>query len=243
LKPIRLTSFIDTRGTICIAQVGIEIPYAISKLQYEKNIIVDLPCENNYSLIVVKGFLLVNTNQGVIKIDTDHCLTIHAEEECHIENISESCMYIIVLHDELLLGRQPAKSFTKSTFIHDCVLYSNNKNEINYRSCIQHAQRIFYLKDVKKGKDRGGHAHRYCGQAIMALEGSFKINIDDGENNRLLFLNKSDELLSIPPYIYASESEFSEDAICLVIASHDYDRFGYIDHIEELRKVKSEIYR
>ena len=46
-------------------------------------------------------------------------------------------------------------------------------------------QRAYYLYDVPAGSERGGHAHKDLHQLIIAMAGSFEVEIDDGQKNEL----------------------------------------------------------
>jgi hypothetical protein len=63
---------------------------------------------------------------------------------------------------------------------------------------------------------------------LVAASGSFEVLLDDGFTQRLVQLNKPNMGLHIPPGIWASEINFSSGAICLVMASHEYDEKDYI---------------
>ncbi len=89
-------------------------------------------------------------------------------------------------------------------------------------------KRIFYLYDIPAGESRGAHAHFTCHQFLVAASGSFEILLDDGNTKRQVMLNKPYMGLYIPPMIWASEINFSSGAICLVLASHCYDKKDYI---------------
>jgi dTDP-4-dehydrorhamnose 3,5-epimerase-like enzyme len=89
-------------------------------------------------------------------------------------------------------------------------------------------QRVFYLYDIASGESRGGHAHRECHQFLIALNGNFDVLIDDGETKKTITLNEPHKGLHIPPMIWAEELNFSQGAICLVLASLPYDESDYI---------------
>jgi oxalate decarboxylase/phosphoglucose isomerase-like protein (cupin superfamily) len=88
--------------------------------------------------------------------------------------------------------------------------------------------RVFYLYDIPGGESRGAHAHKECHQFLIAVSGSFEVLLDDGKTKRQVLLNRPDIGLHIPPKIWASEINFSSGAVCLVLASNDYDEMDYI---------------
>lgn len=97
-------------------------------------------------------------------------------------------------------------------------------------------RRVFYIYDIPGGKDRGAHAHRECHQFLIAVSGSFEIEMDDGINKRTTTLNRPYFGLHIPPGIWAGEKGFSSGAVCLVLASHKYSESDYIRNYEDYRE-------
>jgi hypothetical protein len=96
-------------------------------------------------------------------------------------------------------------------------------------------KRIFYIYDIPGGEDRGAHAHRECHQFLVAVSGSFEIEMNDGINKRTISLNRPYYGLHIPPGIWAAEKGFSSGAICLVLASHKFDEKDYIRKYDEFK--------
>lgn len=94
-------------------------------------------------------------------------------------------------------------------------------------------KRIYYLYDIPGGEDRGGHAHKELYQLIIAASGSFDVLLDDGQNKKIVTLNRPDYGLMIVPGIWRELFEFSSGAICLVLSSHKYDADDYIRVYDE----------
>ncbi|WP_312185386.1 FdtA/QdtA family cupin domain-containing protein [Sphingobacterium sp.] len=97
-------------------------------------------------------------------------------------------------------------------------------------------KRIFYLYDIAGGESRGAHSHHHCHQFLIAASGSFEVHLDDGNYKRQVFLNRPNIGLHIPPGVWASELNFSSGAICLVLASHQYDESDYVRSYEDFLK-------
>ena len=111
----------------------------------------------------------------------------------------------------------------------------NNNEEIPFST-----RRVFYLYDIPGGESRGAHAHKECHQFLVAASGAFEVLLDDGNTQRQILLNRPNMGLHIPPGIWASEINFSSGAICLVLASHEYDAQDYIrDYREYLTFIRS----
>lgn len=97
-------------------------------------------------------------------------------------------------------------------------------------------KRVFYLFDIVGGESRGAHAHKECHQFLIAASGSFEVQLDDGRYKRQVFLNRPNVGLHIPPGVWASEMNFSSGAICLVLASHEYNEEDYIRDYNNYKK-------
>ncbi len=88
--------------------------------------------------------------------------------------------------------------------------------------------RLFYIYDVVKGQQRGGHAHRRTEQFVLATRGSFKMDLTDGIGTREFLLNHPSRGVYIPVMIWDRLYDFSSDAVCMVLASTSYDESDYI---------------
>ena len=62
-------------------------------------------------------------------------------------------------------------------------------------------KRAYWVYDVPGGESRGGHAHKQLYQLIVALSGSFTVNLDDGKERQSYLLNHPWEGLLITPGI------------------------------------------
>ena len=89
-------------------------------------------------------------------------------------------------------------------------------------------QRVYYLFDVPSGSKRGGHAHKTLSQFLIALSGSFEVVLDDGKTKRRVMLNKPNKGLLIPTGVWRELDNFSSGAVCLVLASGEFDEDDYI---------------
>jgi hypothetical protein len=126
--------------------------------------------------------------------------------------------------------------------IYDCCIYELNKihnragnitvieNDINFPFTIK---RIFYLYDVPGGADRGGHAHKKLKQFMVAAGGCFDVSLNDGNNKKVVQLNRPYYGLYIPPGIWVEVINFSSGAISLNLVSEKYDEDDYLrDYIK-----------
>ena len=89
-------------------------------------------------------------------------------------------------------------------------------------------KRVYYLYDVPGGEGRGGHAHIELQQFVVAVSGAFDVMLDDGINKKIVHLDRPFMGLHIVPGIWRELINFSSGAICLVLASHEYDESDYL---------------
>jgi dTDP-4-dehydrorhamnose 3,5-epimerase-like enzyme len=101
-------------------------------------------------------------------------------------------------------------------------------------------QRIFYMHHIIS--DRGGHAHRDTDQVVIAMSGSFKIELYDGLKSIEFKMDDPAVGLFVPRMIYINLFNFSSGAVCLVLANTHYDMNRSIRTIEEYNcLIKSKI--
>lgn len=93
-------------------------------------------------------------------------------------------------------------------------------------------QRVYYLYDVPSDAYRGGHSHKECVEFLVALSGSFEVVLDDGTSQKRVTLNKPNKGLLIPTGIWRELENFSSGAVCLVLASEEYEEADYIREYE-----------
>ncbi len=94
-------------------------------------------------------------------------------------------------------------------------------------------KRVYYLYDVPGGESRGAHAHKELSQLIIAVNGSFRVTLDDGNVKRSFILNRSYQALYVKPGIWRNLDDFSSGAVCLVLASEVYQPEDYIRDYNE----------
>jgi len=100
-------------------------------------------------------------------------------------------------------------------------------------------KRVYYLHDVPSGAYRGGHAHKECKELLIAVSGSFEVVLDNGKEKERIMLNKPNQGLLIDVNIWRELENFSSGAVCLVLASHEYDEDDYIRNYENYKSLKS----
>lgn len=96
-------------------------------------------------------------------------------------------------------------------------------------------QRYFVVSDVPASQVRGGHAHRTTHQFLVCVKGSVLIVVDDGRQSQEILLNSAAAGLYIPPKIWATQQNYSADALLLVLSSDAYDPEEYIRDYDEFK--------
>ncbi|MEP6806597.1 MAG: FdtA/QdtA family cupin domain-containing protein [Flavobacterium sp.] len=101
------------------------------------------------------------------------------------------------------------------------------------------SKRVYYLYDVPSGSKRGGHAHKKQKEFLIALSGSFDVILKDGKSSQTVTLNKPNLGLLIEEGIWRELQNFSSGAVCLVLASDEFDEEDYIREYKNFRLFKN----
>ncbi len=89
-------------------------------------------------------------------------------------------------------------------------------------------KRVYWIYDVPGGELRGGHAYKELQEVIVALSGSFDVVLHDGVQEHKYTLNRSYYGLYVPQMYWRHLENFSTNAVCLVVASDEYNATDYI---------------
>jgi uncharacterized RmlC-like cupin family protein len=98
-------------------------------------------------------------------------------------------------------------------------------------------KRVYWICDVPGGVHRGSHALRATDEVIIALSGSFHVNIYDGIEEHKINLNNPTEGLYVPRLLWRYLDDFSTNSVCLVLASNIYLAEDYIRDKEEFQRI------
>lgn len=97
-------------------------------------------------------------------------------------------------------------------------------------------QRTFLVTASSSDEIRGQHAHKACGQFLIAASGSLLIVADDGKSRGEILLDSPAQGLYLPPMVWGIQYKFSPGATLIVFASHSYEEADYIrDYSDFLR--------
>jgi len=88
-------------------------------------------------------------------------------------------------------------------------------------------ERIYYIYEAK-GK-RGGHRHKATTQALICLNGSCEIYVNNGKKEETILLDNPAKCLIVEKEDWHTMDKFSSGSILLVLASTKYNIDDYID--------------
>ena len=100
-------------------------------------------------------------------------------------------------------------------------------------------KRVYYMYDTGDGVRRGYHAHKTLKQILVCVHGKCKILLDNGQEKKIVSLEKHYEGLYIEHNMWREMYDFSSDAVLMVLASDYYDESDYIRNYDDfLESVK-----
>lgn len=97
--------------------------------------------------------------------------------------------------------------------------------------------RLYYLYDVPPDSVRGRHAHRELEQVMIAVAGSLDLVVETRSGREEFHLDAPTEGVYIPKLAWRELSDFSSDAMCLVVASRPYEPDDYIHDYDQFKQL------
>ena len=94
-------------------------------------------------------------------------------------------------------------------------------------------KRIYYISGVPESDVRGAHAHKNLDQVFFAVAGNFSMTVTDGSITETVDLKAHHAGYFLPAGYWRDLKNFTNDAVCLVLASEHYDENDYIRSFEE----------
>lgn len=120
--------------------------------------------------------------------------------------------------------------------IHDCTLidvptYIDERGAISVmdKELPFEVKRVFWLHHIKDGKDRGAHALLEGKEIMVAIHGSFVLELDDGNEKTSVLLDNPSKGLIIQPGIWFRTFSYKNEGVSLILANEVYcrDRYTY----------------
>ena len=102
-------------------------------------------------------------------------------------------------------------------------------------------KRVHWIYDVPGGEARGGLAYKETEEFIIALSGSFEVEIDDGIHKQSYSLNRSYNGVLVPKGTWREINNFSTNSVALIVASTNYDPGDSIRDYDEFLKYRNSL--
>lgn len=99
-------------------------------------------------------------------------------------------------------------------------------------------KRVFWLHHIKDGKDRGAHALLESSEIMVAVHGSFIVDLDDTINKTSVLLDDPSKGLMIRPGVWFRTHSYKEDGVSLILAEEEYFRDKYTYDYEEYKRLR-----
>lgn len=88
-------------------------------------------------------------------------------------------------------------------------------------------KRVFYIRG-KEGHERGGHRHLKTWQALVCINGSCRVFVDNSETQDSFCLDSPEKCLLLAPEDWHVMDKFTDSSILLVLANTVYEKDDYI---------------
>ena len=109
--------------------------------------------------------------------------------------------------------------------------FLENSNQIPFE-----IKRVHWIYDVPGGEARGGLAYKETEEMVIALSGSFEVEVDTGAEKYMFTLNRSYHAVYIPKGSWRNITNFSTNSVALIVASTTYDPNDAIRDYDEFVK-------
>lgn len=100
-------------------------------------------------------------------------------------------------------------------------------------------KRVFWLHHIVEGKDRGAHALLNSSEIMVAVHGSFVVDLDDTVNRVSILLDDPSKGLIIRPGVWFRTHSYQDDGVSLILAEEGYARDKYTYDYEEYKRLRN----
>lgn len=100
-------------------------------------------------------------------------------------------------------------------------------------------KRVFWLHHIHEGKDRGAHALLDSNEIMVAVHGSFIVDLDDTVNRTSVLLDNPSKGLIIRPGVWFRTHSYKKDGVSLILAEEEYARDKYTYDYEEFERLRA----
>lgn len=98
-------------------------------------------------------------------------------------------------------------------------------------------KRVFYIYGTQPNVPRGQHSHHKTKQYLIAVNGSCKVTLDNGQEKQTYELNQPNIGLFQDAKVWGTMHDFSVDCVLLVFADQHYNEIDYIRSYDEFKKI------
>jgi len=98
-------------------------------------------------------------------------------------------------------------------------------------------KRFYCIFGVPSTASRGNHANKNTEQVLFCLNGSIKVELDDGINKDTVFLSKPNIGLFLGKMLWRKIHDFQKDTILLLVASDFYKEKDFIKDYNIFKKI------
>ena len=130
--------------------------------------------------------------------------------------------------------------------IHDCTLidvptFTDERGAISVldMSNFFEVKRVFWLHHIQEGKERGAHALLEGMEIMVAIHGSFMVDLDDGKFQKSLLMDNPSKGLIIRPGIWFRTHSYKNDGMTLVLADEEYSKDRYVYDYEKFNLLRN----
>lgn len=102
-------------------------------------------------------------------------------------------------------------------------------------------RRVFWLHHIADGKDRGEHALLDSTEIIVAVHGSFVVDLDDTVSKTSVLLDSPDKGLVIRPGIWFRTHSYKDEGVSLILAEEEYARNKYTYDYNEFKRLRNNL--
>jgi hypothetical protein len=129
--------------------------------------------------------------------------------------------------------------------IHDCILIevptiTDDRGTISVidKELPFQVKRVFWLHHIAEDKDRGAHALLEGMEIMVAVHGSFVVDLDDGTEKMSVLLDDPSKGLIIRPGVWFRTHSYKEEGVSLILADEEYSRDRYTYDYKEYIKLR-----
>ena len=89
-------------------------------------------------------------------------------------------------------------------------------------------ERLFFVRPIRAGQERGGHAHIVCRQVLVCISGCCRVDVDDGFVRSSFRMEGPDSTLSVPSGIWSVQTYETHGSSLMVLCDRPYNEKDYI---------------